>query len=98
MESNLFLEPKINNKSLRLDGSFDPKFYFSTAFFVSGWNREELVKNQDNSLLILSLSGLKKAGTQLPTFTASIDYKQSTLIILEIPETCGNRVSENANR
>ena len=35
MESNLFLETKINNKSLRLDGSFDPKLYFSTAFFVS---------------------------------------------------------------
>ena len=36
MESYLFLEPKINSKSLRLDGSFDPKFYFGTAFFVSG--------------------------------------------------------------
>ena len=67
MESNLFLETKINNKSLRLDGSFDPKLYFSTAFFVSDWNREESVKNQDNSLLKLSLSGLKKAGKQLPT-------------------------------
>ena len=51
MESNLFLETKINNKSLRLDGSFDPKCYFQYG----------------NSLLKLSLSGLKKAGTQLPT-------------------------------
>jgi len=67
MESNLFLETKTNNKSLRLDESFDPKFYFSTAFFVSDWNRAESVKNQDNSPLKLSLGGLKKAGTQLPT-------------------------------
>ena len=75
MKGNLILETKINNKSLRLDESFDPKFY-SCGIFRFFWNREESVKNmQDNLITLKSLIERTKKGLYTITYiTASIDF------------------------
>ena len=70
--------------------------FISTAFFASS----ETVKNlsRTGQLTLKSLIERTKKGWYTITYiTASIDYKQSTLIIVETPETCRNRVSGNTN-